>query len=378
MEFRLLGSLEVRHSGEVLALGGPRQRAVLAILVLRANEVVTVRTLVEAVWETAPMSANTNVRTYVAALRRLLREDGKGDERLVTRPAGYLFAAAPDEVDVLAFEELAGDGDRALAEHDFVGAAEFFERALALWRGEPLEDLELGTGPLMDIVRLRERRLAVVERHARALVGAGRHADAVARLRPLLTRHPLRDGLWEELISALFQAGHHAEALDAYERMRTVLAEELGSYPSPALQQLHQQILTAVPVVSRPVNTGLPEPIPRQLPSPPPLFTGRAAELAALTGVLDKAADAGGTVVISALSGAGGIGKTWLALHWAQQHLDRFPDGQLFIDLCGFAPSADPLAPSTALKAFFSRVWVWPQAFFRRTPTLWPGCIAAM
>ena len=356
MEFRLLGPVEVRHGGEVLALGGPRQRAVLAVLALRANEVVTVRTLVEAVWETAPASADTNIRTYVAALRRLLREGG---ERLVTRPAGYLFAAAPAEVDVLAFEELARRGDRALAERDFVVAVEFFEGALALWRGEPLEDLHLGPAPMMDIVRLRERRLAVAERHARALMGAGRHADAVAEVRPLLTRHPFRDGLWEALISALFQAGHHGEALDVYERMRTVLAEELGSDPSPALRRLHQQILTADPVVSGPQSTGVPDPIPRQLPAPPPSFTGRTAELATLTGVLDKAA-AGGTVVISALAGAGGIGKTWLALHWAQQHLDRFPDGQLFIDLRGFAPDADPLAPAAALKAFLQGLGVAP------------------
>ncbi|MFD8305186.1 BTAD domain-containing putative transcriptional regulator [Streptomyces sp. NPDC059690] len=357
MEFRLLGPVEVRHDGEVLALGGPRQRAVLAVLALRANEVVTVRTLVEAVWETAPASADTNIRTYVAALRRLLREGG---ERLVTRPAGYLFTAAPDEVDVLAFEESAGRGDRALAERDFVGAAGFLERALALWRGEPLEDLEPGPGLLMDIVRLRERRLVVAERHARALVGAGRHADAVAEVRPLLTRHPLRDGLWEALISALFQAGHHAEALDTYERMRTMLAEELGSDPSPPLRRLHQRILTADPAVSGPGTTGVPESIPRQLPAPPPSFTGRTAELATLTGVLDKATMAGGTVVISALSGAGGIGKTWLALHWAQQHLDRFPDGQLFIDLRGFAPDAEPLAPSAALKAFLQGLGVAP------------------
>ncbi|MFF4803432.1 BTAD domain-containing putative transcriptional regulator [Streptomyces sp. NPDC001351] len=356
MEFRLLGPVEVRHGGDVLALGGPRQRAVLAVLALRANEVVTVRALVEAVWETAPASADTNIRTYVAALRRLLREGG---ERLVTRPAGYLFAAAPDEVDVLAFEELARRGDRALSERDFVGAAEFFERALELWRGEPLEDLQLGSGPMMDIVRLRERRLAVAERHAWALVGAGRHADAVAEVRPLLARHPLRDGLWEALISALFQAGHHAEALDAYERMRTVLAEELGSDPSPALRRLHQRILTVDPAVSGPHSTGVPDPIPRQLPAPPPSFTGRTTELATLTGVLDKAA-AGGTVVISALAGAGGIGKTWLALHWAQQHLDRFPDGQLFIDLRGFAPDADPLAPGAALKAFLQGLGVAP------------------
>lgn len=356
MEFRLLGPVEVRHGGDVLALGGPRQRAVLAVLALRANQVVTVRTLVEAVWETAPASADTNIRTYVAALRRLFREGG---ERLVTRPAGYLFAAAPDEVDVLAFEELARRGDRALSERDFVGAAGSFERALALWRGEPLEDLQLGPGPMMDIVRLRERRLTVAERHARALVGAGRHADAVAEVRPLLTRHPLRDGLWEALISALFEAGHHAEALDAYERMRTVLAEELGSDPSPALRRLHQRILTADPALSGPHSTGVPDPTPRQLPAPPPSFTGRTAELAALTGVLDKAA-AGGTVVISALAGAGGIGKTWLALHWAQQHLDRFPDGQLFIDLRGFAPDADPLPPAAALKAFLQGLGVAP------------------
>ncbi|MEU2427482.1 BTAD domain-containing putative transcriptional regulator [Streptomyces sp. NPDC007851] len=360
MEFRLLGPVEVRHGGEVLALGGPRQRAVLGVLALRANEVVTVRTLVEAVWETAPASADTNIRTYVAALRRLLREGGESGERLVTRPAGYLFAAAPDEVDVLAFEELAGRGDRALAERNFVGAAGFFERALVLWRGEPLEDLELGPGPLMDIVRLRERRLAVAERHARALVGVGRHADVVAHVRPLLTRHPLRDGLWEALISALFQAGHHAEALDTYERMRTMLAEELGSDPTPALRRLHQRILTAGPAVSGRGSAGVPEPIPRQLPAPPASFTGRTAELATLTGVLDKAAAAGGTVVISALSGAGGMGKTWLALRWAQQHLDEFPDGQLFIDLRGFAPDAEPLAPSAALKSFLQGLGVAP------------------
>jgi pentatricopeptide repeat protein len=357
VDFRLLGPLEVRRDGAVLALGGPRQRAVLAVLVLRANEVVTVRTLVEAVWETAPVSADTNIRTYIAALRRLLRECGEGGGRLITRPSGYLFTAGPDEVDLLVFEELAGRGDRALAEHDPVAAAGCFEQALELWRGDPLEDLELGQGPQMDIVRLRERRLAVVERHARALVGAGRHADAVAEVRPLLTQHPLRDGLWEELISALFQAGHHAEALDAYEQMREVLTEELGSDPSPSLQQLHQRILTAVPAASAPGGAGLSEPmIPRQLPAPPALFTGRAAELATLTGALG----AGGTVVISALSGTGGIGKTWLALHWAHQHLDRFPDGQLFIDLRGFAPHANPLAPPTALKVFLQGLGVAP------------------
>lgn len=247
MEIRLLGPIDVRRH-EPIPLGGPRQRAILAALALRANQAVSVGYLVDAVWEEPPASPGSNIRTYVLGLRRRLGRDGESASRLVTRPPGYLLRTLPGEVDVQRFDELAGQGTTALGRGDFAAAARAFQAALGLRRGEPLEGLVVGAGLQGEIARLVERGLIVAEQHVEALLGLGRFAEAIGDLRRLVIEHPLRERLWAQLLVALHRDGRPAEALDAYQQVRRQLGEELGLEPGEELRRLHQAILTGDPI----------------------------------------------------------------------------------------------------------------------------------
>jgi len=235
-----------------------------------------------------------------------------------------------------------------------------FEQALALWRGTLLPELD--TPWVVGLrVTLEKHRWAAELDHMDAALRRGRHADLVPALSDRAQQHPWDERVAGQLMLALYRTGRQADALDHYQQLRTRLVDELGTDPGPPLQQLHQQILTAHPALTGPVGTATASPSPRQLPAAPRLFTGRTVELATLTAALDaEAAEAGATVVISALAGMGGIGKTWLALHWAHQNLHRFPDGQLFVDLRGFSPIGQPLSAQAATRGFLDALGVPP------------------
>jgi DNA-binding SARP family transcriptional activator len=225
MEYRLLGPIEVLDGERRLQLGGPKQRALLAVLLLGANRVVQRGELVEAVWpEGPPPTAATAVQVYVSRLRKTLPEGV-----LETRPAGYLLHVEPGQLDLERFERLASEGRP--------------REALALWRGPPVEGIELGAWARAEVHRLVELQAAVLEDRIEADLALGRHAEVIGELEALVTRQPLRGRLRAQLMLALYRAGRQTEALEQYREARTVLRDELGLEPDAALQQLHGAIL---------------------------------------------------------------------------------------------------------------------------------------
>jgi DNA-binding SARP family transcriptional activator len=243
MEFRLLGPLEACLSGERLTLGGPRQRTVLAALLMRANRVSTMAYLSEATWDRSPVAPGSNVRTYVAGLRRCLGGQNASTRRLTGRPGGYLLLTFPGELDTTVFSELVNEGDVALRKGDSEVAFDRFGQALALWRGRPMEGLEVGMPLRAEAARLEAMRVGAAQRFAQAASVLGRHDETVTLLRGLTAEHPLDERLWGELMAALHGAGRRAEVLDAYAQIRRRLIDELGVEPGPQLRRLHRRAL---------------------------------------------------------------------------------------------------------------------------------------
>jgi DNA-binding SARP family transcriptional activator len=234
-EFRILGPLEVVDGDGPLPLGGQRQRAVLALLLLHANEVVSTERLVDQLWgEQPPRTATTSLQNAVVQLRKVL-----GPDVLVTRPPGYVLRVAPEQLDLAAFEALVRSARAAEA----VDRARLLREALRLWRGTPLADLEGEEFAQAEIRRLEELRLCAIEDRIDADLELGRRDELVGELEGLVRQHPLRERLRGQLMLALYRSGRQAEALRAYQGGRRVLVDELGIEPSPALQQLQGAIL---------------------------------------------------------------------------------------------------------------------------------------
>jgi DNA-binding SARP family transcriptional activator len=239
LEFRILGPLEAVDGEEVLHLGGQKQRALLALLLLDPNRVVSTDRIVDALWgEQPPRTAATSLQNFVSQLRKLV-----GSETLVTKPPGYELRLAGEQLDLVRFRRLVDEARGEPPEE----RAERLRRALALWRGPPLADLGFESFAQSEIVRLEEFRLAVVEDRVEAELEAGRHAELAGELETLAEEHPLRERLRAQLMLALYRAGRQAEALQIYHDTRRVLVEELGIDPSPSLQQLHGSILRQDP-----------------------------------------------------------------------------------------------------------------------------------
>jgi DNA-binding SARP family transcriptional activator len=355
VQFRVLGPLEIRTSdGQLVRVGAAKHRLLLAALLLSPNQLVSTDRLIEVLWsDRPPPSAANALRTYASALRSTLALTAAGSSsRLVAGNGGYQLSLAPHDLDLLVFEDLTARGQKAMADGDLAAATARLQRALALWRGRTLEDVSLDTGFAAELARLDELRLTAVEALVEAQLALGQHGAAVAELRPYATTLPLRErlqGLW---IRALYHHGQQAEALAAYRTLRENLVAELGIEPSPQLQRLHRQILTADPALDPPPVTALqPVPVPRQLPRDPADFTGRALELARL-GRLMRAGTESGPRAVIALDGVPGVGKSALAIHAAHRFADEFPDGQLYADLRGASPGPGPVAPSTVLTSF--------------------------
>ncbi|USX52237.1 BTAD domain-containing putative transcriptional regulator [Lentzea sp. HUAS12] len=353
VELRVLGQVEVFVDGTRVDLGHARQRYVLATLLVEANQVVSTDQLVDRIWgERPPRRARQLVSNYLSRLRILLSASGVADEVVIERRGGgYVLLAAPGQVDVHRFRRLVAD---ARADADEVHASELLEQAAQVWRGEALAGLDTPWIATLRQELERERFAADTDRLELAL-RQGRHAALLPELTTRAQAHPLDERITAQLMLALYRSGRQADALERYERLRVLLAEELGVDPRPPLRELHQRMLAADPGLAAQENRS--PVVPRQLPAAPALFTGRTLELAeldrALTGARNGRATAG-TVVISAIGGAGGIGKTWLALTWAHRNLHRFPDGQLFVDLHGFSPTGRLTEPADALRGFLN------------------------
>jgi DNA-binding SARP family transcriptional activator len=235
-EFRILGPLEVAAAdGEPLQLGGQKQRALLAVLLLHANEVVSTDFLVDALWgDHPPRTATTSLQNSISALRKLL-----GADLLVTRAPGYRLVVEPEAIDLVRFERLVASA-RALEPAERSGQ---LREALGLWRGDPLAEVAFEPFAVAEARRLDELRLSALEELFEAELAAGGAAEIVAELESLVARHPLRERLRGQLMLALYNSGRQADALTAYQEARRMLVEELGLEPGPHLQDLHARIL---------------------------------------------------------------------------------------------------------------------------------------
>ena len=365
-EYRILGPIEVLRSGRPVPLAAPRQRALLAALLLEANRVVSVDRLTELLWgESPPAQARNTIQSLVLRLRRALTATGPtgGGEVLVTRRPGYLLRVAPGQLDLARFERLYASGRAALADGTPGAAARLLREALALWRGEPLADVA-GVGlSEVEAPRLRELHLQALERRIEADLQLGHHGDLIAELPALIAEHPLRERLYGQLMLALYKAGRQAEALEVFHALRGRLVDEIGVDPGAELRGIHQAILRGE--VDHPPPALVAAPAPHRPPAQLPLdvlgFAGRGSELAQLDTILAEAGKQAAAALISALSGTAGVGKTALAVHWAHRVREKFPDGQLYVNLRGFDPGGSVMSPAEAVRGFLDAFAVAPQ-----------------
>ena len=361
----LLGPVEVGPAGgRLAAVAQPRVRVLLGLLAVAEGRVVSAEALVDGLWgeEWSPVREK-NLHSQVSALRRRLEQAGPGGgARLVRAGPGYRLVLGPGELDVGVFAGLAGQGREAARAGDAAGARELFARALGLWRGAALADAAPVCGRLAgEASRLEEARAAVLEERIGCDVALGRHGEVAGELAGLVAQFPLRERLAGLLMTALYRCGRRGEALAVYDAARRVLAEELGLDPGPELAGLQARVLAddpalaapppaavAVPGGAAPAGPGAPAAVvPRQLPTGAGFFAGREAELKELDELLGQVrlddggesnGPRGGAVVITAIGGMAGVGKTALAVHWARRVASRFPDGQLYVNLRGYDP----------------------------------------
>ncbi len=339
LEVRLLGSLDVRLDGHPVELRSARQRALLATLAMSAGEVVSIDRLADTVWaDDLPESVRSSLQTYVARLRSAL-----GQESLDTEVRGYRLCCGREQVDALRFADLVA----AAAHGDDASRRAMLVEALGLWRGTPFADTGSEQLVVIETPRLTELYLSALEQRIDLDLAAGKAADLVAELHDLTTRFRLRESLWVRLITALDRAGRPAEALAAYEQIRVLLGDELGADPGQDLQRLHARLLSGEQTAGSSV--------PQQLPTDIAGFTGRSEELAVLDRLIPD-----GRAAIAVLHGAGGVGKSTLAVHWAHQVGEHFPDGRLFVDLRGYG-AGEPAEPGTVLGLMLRALGVPPE-----------------
>jgi DNA-binding SARP family transcriptional activator len=352
----ILGPLECWVGETRIQLNGLLQRRILVSLLLDSGKVLSVSRLVDACWdESPPATASHQVRKTVASLRKLIPG---GHEVIVTDGPGYRAVIRPDRLDLATFLDLLHGATNAIEAGLPNDAATRLQAALDLWHGPVLAG---DGGPVIDAaaVSLEERRLAALEQLIDLRLARGEASALVGDLREYITAHPLREILRRQLMLALYRSGRQAEALDEYQRVRTLLADELGIDPSSQLNTLNEQILRMDPSLAGPESqTGLsaqdaaPEPVAEEptctLPYDLPDFTGRNQELEALLGYIESDKDRG--IRVAAIDGMGGVGKTSLAVRAAYIAADRFPDGQLFVDLAGFTVHQKPLRSAAIVE----------------------------
>jgi len=385
----VLGPVQAWRGAAAIPLGAPMQRAVLGLLALYPESGLRRAALIDALWgDDPPATAAAMIQSYVSRLRGALGGSGH-DGLLAAVTGGYRLDAEACQIDHVAFATLVSQarGIRAAA-----AASVAYARALALWRGDPLGEVDaLREHPA--VIRLNLLRAEAVTEYAEAASAAGWHDRVLGELQALASREPLNERAHARLMVALAGSGRQADALGLYEQLRRRLDEQLGIGPGAELADAHARVLrqdipgsgparivATAPTRDHPGPQEAlgPEPspaagawaiVPRQLPAGAPHFAGRAAELAALTEMLSQGADVparatdapgGGMVVISAIGGMAGVGKTALALEFAHRMAGRFPDGQLYLNLRGFEPSGEPLTAADAVRAFLNALQVPP------------------
>jgi class 3 adenylate cyclase/DNA-binding SARP family transcriptional activator/tetratricopeptide (TPR) repeat protein len=371
----LLGAVEIGPAGEAMTpVAQPRLRVLLGLLGVAEGRMVTAEALVDGVWgeEWSP-GREKNLHAPVYQLRRRLAavEPDKGGARLMRAGAGYRLVLGPGELDVAVFRDRAWRGREAARAGDAAGARELLGQALGLWRGAALADAVLLCPRLAgEAVRLEELRLAVIEERVGADLALGRHGEVAGELAGLVAEFPLRERLAALLMTALYRCGRRGEALAVYDGARRVLAGELGLDPGPELAGLQAKVLADDPALAAPApapaEAAAQHVVPRQLPAGAAFFAGREAELKQLDELLDQAGPAGGqdrdspggAVVISAVAGMAGVGKTALAVHWARRVAGRFPDGQLYVNLRGYDAEGAAVTPEEVTGWFLAALGV--------------------
>jgi len=376
LRYRLLGPVTARGESGPIRLGGPKQRTVLAALLLNANRVVSEEHLTDLLWEdNPPASARGQLQVRVWELRKLL-----GRSVIVRSEPGYLIEVRPGELDTQVFEDSAAEARVLLDNGDTAGGVACLREALDLWQGSPLggvtDALVRRTAQLLE-----EQRMAALEALFDAELAAGRHALVIGELRQLCDRYPFGERLQAQLMVALHRSGRASEALDVYSETRDRLGTELGVEPGKALRELHLQVLQggdrpgeerpaavvaavpdvapARPVPAQPANGAV---RPAELPRDVRGFAGRAETLALLDAQLAATVAAGSPMSdVWVLNGIAGVGKTALALHWAHGAREHFPDGQLYVNLRGFDADREPMEPAVALAQLLRALGADPQ-----------------
>jgi predicted ATPase/DNA-binding SARP family transcriptional activator len=324
VEFRLLGPVEAVRNGDRLPLGGRRQRALLALLLLEPGRPAAADWLVEELWQgRPPAGASTTLRSYVSRLRNVLGEEAP----LTGGPGGYALEVAHDRVDARRFEQLALEGEEALSAGRARRAEQRLHSALELWQARPFADLADEGALRLEAERLEQIRLRALEARIEADLALGRGAELVEELEALVQENPYRERLWRGLMMALYRADRQADALAAYRRARAILDEHLGLEPSKELSRLEQAILRHdVPAAVLPDTR-------HNLPAPVSSFVGRETELAEVERLLRESR-------LVTLTGVGGVGKTRLAVEASARAAPDFADGVVFVDLSGLVEPA--------------------------------------
>lgn len=388
--FAVLGPVRAWQDGSEIELGSPQQRAVLAVLLLRAGAHASAEDLVDALWpDDPPRAAIGTIRTYIHRLRRLLG----GEQIIRSVGSAYLLAAPADAIDVARFRQSVQRARQARADGDLALAGQCLHDGLALWHGAALAGVP---GRFAETQRalLDELRLAATEQSLDTDLALGKHADVVPALIALVDEHPYREGLRGLLMLALYRSGRQADALAVYDRARQLFSEELGVEPGPQLRDLQLRILNAdaellqLPAAQRPRTTAEPgedagdvpsdgdavrafHVPPAQLPRDLPTFAGRRADLDAVLAGFAGPVDAASRPSITVIAGMAGVGKTTLAVHAAHLLADGFPDGQLYVNLHGFDRSGAVISPHDAVRQLLAGLGVPAQ----RVPAEPEACI---
>jgi DNA-binding SARP family transcriptional activator len=332
MRFRIhiLGRLEALDGTRQVELGSFKQRAALGLLLCRANQLVSVSALSDALWNDAPpLSAHKNIQGYISGLRRVLAPDA--GIRILHSPPGYLIRLPPDRLDALQFREFVRAGRRALRADDTESATDILGQAVRMWHAPVLPDLVAVPAVAAEVRRLRELHLVAYEDWAELKIGLGEHGELIERVDELVVEHPFRERLQHVLMLALYRSGRQSEALARFDAMRIRLAQELGLEPSAQLMQLRDAMLSADPSLdwanrARPAthvaeHTSLPRDVAH--------FVGRDKVMASMEEVLRGP----GSGVVVAINGGAGAGKTALAIHCARRLAEHFADGRILVCL---------------------------------------------